>query len=128
VRPGEFLHGVRIGGVDLRRGVARVVTDLLRRSGGPDRVVVGQHHLLEPWPTGAQASDRLSDTVPTPSTGQQLTFIRRADVAVVTNSCPDEWGSWIAAVEMSPTSSLRIRFIHESRTRTPTLFRTTDGG
>jgi hypothetical protein len=56
--------------------------------------------------------------------------IRRVDVAVVTNSCTvsDEWGSWIAAVEMSPTSSLRIRFIRESRTRTPTLFRTTDGG
>ena len=59
--PGERLHGARIRGVDLRDRMARGITDRIRHLTGPIEVVTCEHHLLQPWPTGAQARDGLSD-------------------------------------------------------------------
>ena len=61
IGPGERLHGVRIRGVDLGDRMARGVADRVRHLARPIKVVAGEHHLLQPWPTGAQARDGLSD-------------------------------------------------------------------
>ena len=45
----------------LRDRMARGIADRVRHPADPIEVVVGKHHLLQPWPTGAQARDRLSD-------------------------------------------------------------------
>ena len=60
MRPGERLHLRRVRGVDARDRVARAVTDRIRHAAGPIEVVVGEHHLLQPWTPGAQPRDRLA--------------------------------------------------------------------